>query len=138
MRKTSFIIFSVLIACCLFSGCATTRALQSAQNRVIELEQLGEERAARLEEQEQLNLAARGRAEELRRINEEYIKSERARLEADKLFIDSLTGIFKEGADIIERLIEGFDIITKYLEDKGLLVEDLSLGPGSNDSDNNS
>lgn len=121
-------IFIIILFCILtFTGCTTiTRALTEAKNSIAELEQLNEERAERNLELESLYNSERTGNQELERIidNQQseldgYIESEKNRIEAEKRIIDSLSGIFGEGSEIIEELIRGyFDIRKIILQDE--------------------
>ena len=114
-----FIIVFILIA----SGCASIRALGSARSKIVELEQLNEARAARYTELEGLYNSEREGNKELERISRNqlselngYIESEKHRLEAERLIVDSLSGIFEEGESVIEGLIRGYQLIREYFE----------------------
>ncbi len=120
MPKIVFIIVFIII----FTGCTTTRtALREARNTIDQLEQLNAERTARNVELAQLYNAERTGNQGLERIIENqqseingYIESEKSRIEAEKLIIDSLSGIFGEGSDIIEELIRGYNNIREIFE----------------------
>jgi peptidoglycan hydrolase CwlO-like protein len=124
----------VVLVVTIFSGCSTTRALRSARDRIVELEQINEEGTKRNTELENLleseRIGNQQMGELLSRIrseNERYLESERNRIEAEKQLANSLSGIFREGSDIIEQLIRGYHEIRKYLENKGLLAETIYL-----------
>ena len=117
------IICIVLILILSLSGCTSTRAIRSARNRINELEKLNEAGAARNTELGELLESERAGNKEMgillsgiRTENDKYIEAERNRIEAERLVIDSLTGIFKEGEDLIEGLIRGYNIIREYIE----------------------
>jgi len=135
MYKIVIISFLVISLC----GCTTTRqSLDSARSRVIELEELNKEGAARNTELANLLESERIGNEELERILSEkrselegYFDSERSRIEAERRLADSLSGIFNEGSDIVEQLIKGLREIRSYLEDLGILAENLDSSPDS-------
>jgi hypothetical protein len=120
MPKIIIIGFLIII----LSGCTTTRqALESARETISQLEQSNGERAARNIELEGLYTAERAGNKELERIinNQQselngYIEAERNRIEAEKLIVESLTGIFSEGSEIIEELIRGHYNIREIFE----------------------
>ena len=120
MFKSIVVLFICLFT---FSGCNTTkRALAEARVTITDLEQLNAERAARNEELERLYNAERIGNQELKRIIEKqqseldgYFESERKRIEREKLIVNSLTGIFGEGSDIIEELIRGYSDIAESI-----------------------
>lgn len=110
------------------SGCASTRALKSARSRIDELEQLNEAGSARNIELGELLEAERAGNRELgillsglREENDRYLESERNRIAAEKQIIESLSGIFSEGSDIIEELIRGYNIIREYFESQEIM-----------------
>ncbi len=120
MSKNLIILIIILFA---LSGCTSTRVIESARDRIAELEKLNEAGAARNIELEKLNEAERAGNKELgdllfrlRAENEQYIEAERNRLEAERLIVDSFSGIFEDGETIIERLIRGHNLIRDYFE----------------------
>lgn len=141
------IIFIILIIT-LFSGCNTTRALNSARARVTEFQQLNVERESRITELEGLLESARSGNKQisdlltkLRAENDRYTESERRRLEDDRKLVSGISEIFKEGTGLIERLIDGLRLIRTYFEDNGIVAEDIIVGgdspsTGSSDIDN--
>lgn len=122
------IVFIFSICILTLSGCASTGVIESARDRINELEQLNEAGAARNTELEELNASERAGNKELgdlllglRTENKQYLEAERNRLEAERLIVDSLTGIFEEGEDIIEGLIRGYHLIRDYFESLEIL-----------------
>jgi len=105
------------------SGCASLRTLESARSKITKLEQLNEAGTARNGELESLLESERTGNQELKRIISEkqseldgYFESEKRRIEAERKLIDSLSGIFEEGSDIIEELIRGYRLIREFFE----------------------
>ena len=113
MAKKIFVIIFVIVS---FIGCRTFSDINDeSTERVRELEQLnrdGETRNAKLEE---LYDSERKGNEALRGTINDYLESERQRVEAEKRFIDSISGILQEGGDIIKRLFEGLEEIERYV-----------------------
>ncbi|MCP4393455.1 MAG: hypothetical protein GY804_04195 [Alphaproteobacteria bacterium] len=113
-KSNIFILLPIMLIC--FSGCTTTREhLEQARFTISELEQINGERATRNAELEQLYNIEREGNQALKRIIEgqrtrinNYLESERKRIEEEKRIIDSLTGIFGEGNGIIRELREGY------------------------------
>ena len=111
----------IILIAALFPGCASTRTIEQARATITELEQYNAERAARNIELEKLFAAERAGNNQLKEIIENqqseldgYIESERNRIAAERLIIESLTGIFGEGSKIIEELINGYRKIKQY------------------------
>lgn len=130
-KKIGIITGIVLVLLTFFSGCSTTRALESARSRIGELEELNNEGARRNAEFEELIVSERERNTELERVLTNYHESERNRTAAERELTERLSGIFREGSDIVDQLIEGLRLIRTYLEDKGILVEDISSSSDS-------
>ncbi len=119
MYKISFIIIFIII----LSGCTTTRtALKEARGTIEQLERSDAERTARNIELAGLYNTERAGNEALKGIIssqqselDDYIEAERNRIAAEKLIIDSLTGVFGEGSEIIEELIRGYNSIREIV-----------------------
>jgi len=119
MYKLYIILIIIIVS--LFTGCASTRTLEQARDTIAELKQSNAERAARNIELEKLFNAERAGNNQLKEIISKqqselngYIESERNRIAAERLIIESLTGIFGEGSKIIEELINGYKQIKQY------------------------
>ena len=120
----NIIIISFVI---LLSGCTTIRRdLKSARATIGQLEQLNLDEAARNTALEILINAERAGNKELERIITEqqervdgYIESEKIRTENEKRIIENLSDIFREEADIIEQLKQGYRLIRDYFESQG-------------------
>ena len=143
MHKYYFPIIILIIA--LFPGCTTLRTLESARDRIADLEQLNAAGTERNKELGNLIESERAGNQELERIinNQQselnkYLESERNRIGAERELANSLSGIFSEGSDIIEQLIYGYRQIRAYLKDQGQMVKDLPGSPDCNGSNNNS
>lgn len=127
----NYIIFLVIIFP-LLSSCSTVRSLQSARERVAELERLNEAGGIRNTELAKLLESERVGNEELERVLaekryelEKYLETERQRIAAERKLAERISGIFEEGTDIVESLIRGLDAIRTYLEAQGILVENI-------------
>ena len=122
---------NIIIVCIIIilSSCTTTRqALRQSRDTIEQLEQLNDDRRARNTELESLINAERAGNKELERIISEqqsslngYIESERARLERERQIIDSLSGIFSEGSDLIRQLKKGYRLIRAYFESQTIM-----------------
>jgi len=122
------IIISIILIFC-FPGCATyRRVIESARESIEQLEQLNADETARNKILEELIIAERAGNKELERIirNQKseldgYIESERIRSEDEKRIIESLSNIFSQEADIIEKLKRGYQLIREYFEAQRVL-----------------
>jgi chromosome segregation ATPase len=129
-----FIIFSVIV----FSGCSTTRIIERAESRIADLERINEEWAARNSELERLIEAERNSNKQLERIINEYVEAERLRVEAERKLAERLSGIFKEGSSVVDKLIKGYQQIEAHFGFTGLLEQDnLDGGIGDDGVGNN-
>lgn len=123
----SIIIFIILLLS--LSGCTTyRRSIESARESIKQLEQLNADEAARNTALEILIDAEREGNKELERIITDqqskldgYIESERLRSEDERRIIESLSDIFSEEADIIEKLKQGYQLIREYFEAQRIL-----------------
>lgn len=117
-------IFIIIFICVLtFPGCASLRDIESARNSITELEEIVSERTAANDEFERIIESERARNQEFERVIfgqqstiDGFVISEENRIAAERKLIDSLSGIFREGSDIIEELIAGYYEIRKFFE----------------------
>lgn len=123
MVKKIFIIAFIVVSCISFSGCQSySRQIAAAENIIDELERVNGERAAEHAKLEQLYNIERTGNQALATLNDQiqgelnnYTESERRRIEAEREIIENLAGIFGNGQDIINQLIEGYEEIRRYI-----------------------
>ncbi len=118
------IVIFILIA----SGCASTRALESARESITGLERLTEEQESRNTELEKLLESERAGNEELgnllsgiREENERRTEAERLRIAEKRKFLDSLEFIFSAESEITDKLIKINQLLRAYFESMEVL-----------------
>jgi len=115
------IIFIMLLA--IFSGCASTRVIESARDRINELEGLNEAGTARNIELAELLESERSGNEAIRIIVESqkseidgYLQSAKNRTESEKRIAEGIGDIFVDGETELEGVIRRYYLLRAYFE----------------------
>lgn len=120
------VIFIILLLS--LSGCASSRAIESARESIAGLERIREEQESRNSELEELLKSERAGNEELENLlsgireeNERRTEFERLRLAEKREFLGSLELIFSRESEITDKLIEINQLLRDYFESMEIL-----------------
>jgi len=116
-------ILLLILSSIIFSGCASTRAIESARESITELERIREEQESRNTELEKLIESERASNKELgnllsgiREENERNTEEERLRIGQKRQFLDRLESIFSRESEITDKLIEINKLLREYFK----------------------